>query len=153
MWGHFEDGSDIVNELRMFDKLKEMKDDLSKMKEINFIVEKGSGIFWYATSLILSSAAGAGAYVLVTTCGVGTCLLGTLRCCLICRQGNSDQPRPGRPPMYPYQEAPNPVEEMPYEMRPMTLSAIQPARETPGRIYVELSKPAITGLPASIGGM
>jgi len=151
--GHFEDDSDIVNELRMFDKLKEMKEDLSKMKEINFIVEKGTGIFWYVTSLILSSAAGAGAYVLVTTCGVGTCLLGTLRCCLICKQTNSDQPRPGRPAVYPYRKAPDPVEEMPYEMRPMTSSAIHPARETSCRIYVELSKPAITGLPASIGGM
>jgi len=145
--GHFYDDSDTVNELKMFDKLAELRRELSHLKEVNFIVSKDTGFWWGSLTLCLSSAAGAIAYAI--------CRFQFLRDCLTscCFKWNSQQdpPRPGRPPTYPPQETTEP--ERPYEMRPLASSATPPARETPGRIYVELSRPAIIGLPVLTGGM
>lgn len=115
--GHFEDDSDVVNELRMCDKISEMKSELGKIKEVNFVIDRSTGIWWGILSCVLSSVVGALAYLCIVPC-----VALKIRSCF----STANTPR-------------RPQAETPYELMPMAATYQPIAQETPGKIYVSLT--------------
>lgn len=63
--GHFQDDSDVVNELRMFDKITELRAKLESIDNEAFVVSKGKSIWGLITYGIIMSVAGPLVYYLI----------------------------------------------------------------------------------------